>query len=109
MEEQKGQEIRLDIDEIGQRLSYSIYIAAKMIIMKCLKWVCIVTIIQLLVHYALGTFDADSTDGDTPSGMGLHTDAQTGCQYLSTASGGIISRTDNQGKHVGCKNFNQGG
>ena len=49
-----------------------------------------------------GSFDMDSTDGSERSGLALHTDAKTGCQYLSTAQGGITPRLDSNGKHV-CK------
>lgn len=40
-------------------------------------------------------------DTDPPSGrsgMGLHTDARTGCQYLSRA--GLTPRLDATGKHI---------
>lgn len=43
--------------------------------------------------------DTDPPDG--VSGMSLHTDHKTGCQYV--AKGGITPRLDGSGKHVGCK------
>lgn len=47
----------------------------------------------------------DTTDGDWPrrSGMKPLTDAFTGCQYLTTWSGGITPRIDSHGRHLGCK------
>lgn len=43
----------------------------------------------------------DSTDStEARSGMGLHTDALTGCQYLSTPKGGITPRLDASGRHL---------
>lgn len=36
----------------------------------------------------------------TRSGMGLHTDQETGCQYLS--NDGLIPRVDGRGRHLGC-------
>lgn len=47
----------------------------------------------------------DSTDGPWPyrSGMKPLTDALTGCQYLTTWSGGITPRIDSRGMHLGCK------
>ena len=44
----------------------------------------------------------DDTDGDNRSGMGLHTDARTGCQYLSVPFGGITPRLGPNGEHL-CK------
>lgn len=41
----------------------------------------------------------DSTDGEERSGLGLHTDAMTGCQYLSR-SGGLTPRLDAKGNHI---------
>lgn len=49
--------------------------------------------------------DTDSTDGpEGHSGMTLHTDNLTGCQYLSRYHGGITPRLDGYGHHIGCKN-----
>lgn len=44
----------------------------------------------------------DSTDYSTSdrSGLKLHTDAMTGCQYLSTSGGGITPRLDRNGHQV---------
>lgn len=44
----------------------------------------------------------DSTDYSTSdrSGLKLHTDAMTGCQYLSTSGGGITPRLDSQGRQI---------
>lgn len=44
----------------------------------------------------------DSTDFSTSdrSGLKLHTDAMTGCQYLSTSGGGITPRLDRNGHQV---------
>lgn len=47
----------------------------------------------------------DSTDAEWPlrSGMKLHVDNLTGCQYLATTGGGITPRLSPQGQHFGCK------
>lgn len=42
----------------------------------------------------------DSTDGESRSGLGLHTDNFTGCQYLSSPHGGLVPRFDSTGKHI---------
>ncbi|WP_049687687.1 hypothetical protein [Yersinia aldovae] len=39
----------------------------------------------------------DDTDSLTRSGLGLYTDARTGCQYLSVAGSGITPRMDKDG------------
>lgn len=45
--------------------------------------------------------DTDPPDGR--SGMRLHVDHATGCQYLSIAMGSLSPRLDGQGRHMGCK------
>lgn len=53
---------------------------------------------------ATGGFDRDDTDGSERSGLKLHTDHGTGCQYLSTIGGGITPRVSADGAtHYGCK------
>jgi hypothetical protein len=37
------------------------------------------------------------------SGMSLHTDHETGCQYLSALLGGITPRLAPDGSHMGCR------
>ena len=47
----------------------------------------------------------DDTDASwySRSGMSLHTDQLTGCQYLSVMFGGMVPRTDGNGKQIGCR------
>jgi len=56
----------------------------------------------VLALYAIGHYDRDATDGAERSGLKLHHDAQTGCQYLSAINGGLTPRMVS-GKHMGCK------
>lgn len=42
----------------------------------------------------------DSMDSESRSGLGLHTDNLTGCQYLSSPYGGLVPRFDNDGTHI---------
>jgi hypothetical protein len=42
----------------------------------------------------------DSTDGESRSGLDLHTDNLTGCQYLSSPRGGLVPRVDKEGTHI---------
>jgi hypothetical protein len=57
-----------------------------------------------VVTYLSLTNERDSTDfAEGPrSGMNLHTDALTGCQYLSFPSGGATPRLTITGKQLGC-------
>lgn len=50
-------------------------------------------------------FGRDDTDPGWPnrSGLGLYTDAKTGCQYLSAKGNGITSRLDKAGRQLGCR------
>lgn len=55
----------------------------------------------LVIHIASWAFGLGKDTTDPPngrSGMGLHVDAQTGCQYLSR--GGLTPRLDRDGKHI---------
>ena len=61
-----------------------------------------------LVFFAYVAFmalsnDLDDTDGWKRSNMRLHTDAKTGCQYLSIPSGGITARLGADGQQMGCR------
>lgn len=42
----------------------------------------------------------DSMDSESRSGLGLHTDNLTGCQYLSSPRGGLVPRFGNDGIHL---------
>lgn len=57
------------------------------------------SIVFMLVVNVFTQRDAtDPTNGR--SGMRLHTDAETGCQYLSVYGGGITARLDAGGKQI---------
>lgn len=78
--------------------------AAKVIergILGAVKWVAgvysAVILGTALILYAMG---GDSTDGAQRSNMKLHTDAMTGCQYLSVSGGGITPRLGLDGKQI---------
>lgn len=60
------------------------------------------TLIAFGIFYLLGnTLPKDNTDPiDGRSGMSLHTDNKTGCQYLSLYFGGLTPRLDKSGQHV---------
>lgn len=64
----------------------------------------IVAVLMIAIGAALH-FARDDSDasGVIPSGMRVHTDALTGCQYLSTYRGGIVPRLRGDGKQVGCR------
>lgn len=62
----------------------------------------IFTCISLSVNWLKGNFDRDSTDGVERSGMKIHIDAQTGCQYLSVKGGGVTPRINPNGQPI-CK------
>ena len=45
----------------------------------------------------------DDVNNEVRSGMSLHTDYATGCQYLSRGYfSGLVPRVDGSGAHVGC-------
>lgn len=55
----------------------------------------------LMLSYFNPKDDTDPPDGR--SGIALHVDHLTGCQYLAKSLGGITPRLDGKGRHVGCK------
>lgn len=42
----------------------------------------------------------DDTDGITRSGVSIHVDNLTGCEYLGGPNGGVTPRLDAAGKHI---------
>lgn len=86
-------------------MSRAIYTAGKGLIWYIAKLVTVIYIIGFLINASASALEIgwDTTDGKSRSGMSLHRDAATGCQYLSTSSGGITPRLSNDGQHMGCK------
>lgn len=64
-------------------------------------WALFFVIFVTLVGACTPKDDTDPPEGR--SGMSLHTDHLTGCQYLSKPLGGITPRVDGRGRHLGCK------
>lgn len=58
-----------------------------------------ITVLSIAFSFFSPTDSTDYSRTDR-SGLKLHTDAMTGCQYLSTSGGGITPRLDNRGHHV---------
>lgn len=57
-----------------------------------------------IAAYSIG-YGLDSTDVNpfNRSGMSLHVDNMTGCEYLGAAKGGLIPRVNANGMHMGCR------
>lgn len=64
-----------------------------------------VMIIYILVTTWTEYDDTDDVENEERSGMALHTDNLTGCQYLSTFLGSLTPRVDGQGNHLGAGNM----
>ena len=61
----------------------------------------IIVIGSLAEFTPFGRDDSDPTKGwGARSGLKIYTDHRTGCQYLSTASGGLTPRLDKHGQHI---------
>lgn len=74
---------------IGDGWRFAIGISWYFLLFVCVGWV--ISLIDGTNH--------DSTDGPGQhSGVELHTDHLTGCQYVATAGGGIYPRLDQTGK-----------
>jgi hypothetical protein len=57
---------------------------------------------MLVIYFGIDKLNPkDDTDPpDGRSGMSLHTDALTGCQYLAVPFSGMTPRLDGSGRHV---------
>lgn len=64
-----------------------------------------VLVVWLITNYISGNYDRNSSDGKKRSGMILHTDALTGCQYLSKSFfSPLLPRKAADGvSHQGCR------
>lgn len=84
-------------DEIAQIITKGLYDA----FVACAKYLAAVLFLYAMFMLACqwGGYGLDSTDGESRSNMSLHTDAMTGCQYLSS-KGSLIKRVDSEGKHI---------
>lgn len=65
---------------------------------------CVLLALLIAASLSAGCNPKDDTDPpEGRSGLALHTDALTGCQYLAKPFGGITPRVDGKGRHLGCK------
>lgn len=72
---------------------YETYQAIKKDLIRC----AVIGLLLLLIFQKAANLmgvGLDSTDGEKRSGMSLHTDALTGCQYLSVPGAGLTPRLD---------------
>ena len=53
----------------------------------------------MLISDLLGTDDSDASAWSR-SGLRLHTDHLTGCQYFQAPNGGLLQRLDRDGRHI---------
>ena len=58
-------------------------------------------VILLLIMDYLRPYD-DTDNGKERSGLVIHTDNRTGCQYLTTKHGGLTPRMDQSGTYQIC-------
>lgn len=61
----------------------------------------LIMIAGLLQWFGYGKDDTDSRTTNERSGLSLHKDYGTGCEFLRRGDA-IIARVDGTGKHVGC-------
>jgi hypothetical protein len=55
--------------------------------------------VLILALLGYGTDDSDASAWNR-SGLKLHTDHLTGCQYFQAPNGGLIQRLDRDGRHI---------
>jgi hypothetical protein len=73
----------------------------------------LILILALIVGWTIGSVASshleapynatDDAAAEVRSGMRLHTDHETGCQYLSIRSAGLTPRLAADGSHMGCR------
>jgi len=86
---------------ITEVIAQGFYLAFK----RCLSYALGLFVIALAVGTMVQIYvtPMDSTDGAERSGMRLHVDNQTGCEYLSVAGGGITPRLNREAFQIGCR------
>ena len=64
-----------------------------------------VVLFALSVWRGLGYYGRDPTDPDEgpSSGLTVHTDAATGCEYLSVGGSALVPRYATDGGQMGCR------
>ena len=66
---------------------------------KDLFWVMIIFfILQFAWHFL--PIGRDNSDGEKRSGVSVHVDMLTGCEYLGGKNGGLTPRMDANGHHI---------
>lgn len=92
-----------DLKQFGEMIATATHKAH----MKTLKEIGIMILVGVALSTAIGfisgDFDKDSTDGQERSGLKLHRDQLTGCEYLSTLKGSLYPRLTGDGSQSGCK------
>lgn len=74
-------------------------------LIKLLVFVLLVSILYDFFRTTNPYNDTDDILNKKRSGMRLHIDHNTGCQYLSRAFGSLTPRLLPDGKHFGCKDY----
>ena len=90
--------------ELKNLVSEAIYIALRNVLERSFYklglWMIAFFIISVI--YNSSPIGRDSTDGEERSGLKIHVDNLTGCQYLSVSGGGLYKRLSAEGYHIGC-------
>lgn len=100
---QENKDILPIVVSIEPKLARDIDLGLSRAIHRVMRNIVIGACIFLFLSWINGSFDKDDTDGIDRSGMRLHTDASTGCEYLSTPNGGVTPRLNKDGSHRGCR------
>ena len=70
-------------------------------ITKAVAWICAAIIVLGLIGSIVGHPQKDDTDpSGGRSGLKIHTDSGTGCQYLSVSGGGVTPRLSADGHPI---------
>lgn len=79
--------------EFGKQFTFGVFAALSMIALGLLVFTAVYRAIW-------PSIDATDLDADVRSGLALHTDYGTGCQYLRTPGGALYPRMDATGKQL---------
>lgn len=66
-------------------------------------WIGFIAIALFVAQFAGCGMDSTDESARVRSGLSLHRDALTGCEYISTGKGGIAPRMTADGQHMGCR------
>jgi hypothetical protein len=78
---------------------------------ECVHYIALLFILAIAIQtvITISPWFRDNSDKQgwfaSRSGLRLHQDHLTGCQYIESNNGSLLKRTDSKGQHIGCHSY----